>query len=112
MSKYTPGPWETHHASRAFGDEAKDIAITPTGEKRIIAEVFYRTGQTMYEPVEANARLIATAPELLKTCEAVEMWLITIQKGIESGKYDAPYQDTMLEEIRRVIKLAGGNTVE
>ena len=55
MSKHTPGPW------------TKDRNIIEDAEGQEIARVAYE--QSGY--VQANARLIAAAPELLKALKAI-----------------------------------------
>ena len=60
MTKHTPGPWRTHKRIKnvgIFGDKPGMSSIP-------IAEV---CGVAVYwEEVDANARLIAAAPELLR----------------------------------------------
>lgn len=63
MSKHTPGPWI--------------IVDTQRGDA-IVNALIDESGAAMYGPIvdggidtEANARLIAAAPELLAACEAV-----------------------------------------
>lgn len=67
----TPGPWETVASHARGGDERLDVGIvatlmdtvgTPTV---VIAEAFGRVGQDIYLDSAANARLIASAPDLL-----------------------------------------------
>lgn len=55
-NKHTPGPWTEH----TFADE-KFVEIRAGGGCRIVAHVFLDNGNR-----EANARLIAAAPELLE----------------------------------------------
>ncbi len=75
MSKYTPGPWRI---SRTSGME---IFIShdhdqPNRVPGYFAEVRRFTSDN--EQVEANARLIASAPELL---EALELVISTYEEG-------------------------------
>ena len=66
MSAHTPGPWKAYdsfqkgHASAAF-------YIRPIGSSRCVAHVKHSTIQ----PMKANARLIAAAPDLLAALEAI-----------------------------------------
>ena len=55
MSKHTPGPWQTTKAGYRCGD-----LVLPVSDARSICQV-----STAHAEHEANARLIAAAPELL-----------------------------------------------
>jgi hypothetical protein len=75
MSKpaFTPGPWRQHPASettivRYVGDRWEDVANTFQGETD------YREN---YARREADARLIAAAPDLLEAAKAVAKWVET-----------------------------------
>lgn len=72
MAGYTPGPWESRKAKFPVDGEY-DFAIGATvdGKRECIAEAFGRCSTTAFPPAEANARLIAAAPDLL---EALEAW--------------------------------------
>jgi hypothetical protein len=60
MSKHTPGPWK--YSYRGFSD---DFCIRiQTGNSKLIAFI-EGGGRKNHERMEANARLIAAAPELL-----------------------------------------------
>jgi len=64
---YTPGPWGTKRAGKG---PDRDVGITAPGCAGVIAECFeeFRArGDRHWHPgeAEANARLIAAAPELL-----------------------------------------------
>ena len=89
MSKHTPGPW------LARSDE---ISLTPdydiTGEdaKRLIACCYSASGTGHYAcpaEAEANARLIAAAPDLLNQCKWAAGYLGAIvgqhgQEGLDA----------------------------
>ena len=66
MSGHTPGPWMVEGPSKPTADTPMggDFAILDGGTN-IIAETFRTVGVDSYRPAEANARLIAAAPELL-----------------------------------------------
>ena len=65
MSNHTPGPW-TFNGRTVRGPHPKD----PEGRTRIVAEAIWDRG-TYVDDAEANARLIAAAPELLEALEAL-----------------------------------------
>lgn len=65
--KYTPGPWEIGKFwPSSKREELSECEITPVGEFAILAHV-YRPDRSK-EEAEANAHLIAAAPELLEAC--------------------------------------------
>jgi len=76
MNKHTPGPWKVDTQERSDGDA---IAVFPSIGGVCICEVVARSGEGRSNPIiqetaEANARLIAAAPELLealKGCAAM-----------------------------------------
>ena len=75
-SRHTPGPWEAFDAKTQDGE----VTIGIRGDGEFIATldvVAIGAGPYKLPPnAEANARLIAAAPELLEACKALlgEMW--------------------------------------
>lgn len=73
VAAHTPGPWETRRAVTPDNTGGYDWAITKDG--KVLAEAFenvgYATDGETYDkrPAQANARLIAAAPELLEALE-------------------------------------------
>jgi hypothetical protein len=61
---FTPGPWEARRAVKPDNVGGYDYAIIAPG-RAFIAEVFEVVAEGDVRPVEANARLIAAAPDLL-----------------------------------------------
>lgn len=75
MSEPTPGPWTILTvAGPVPADQRNDRAIMD-GDGQIIAEAFHRVGPDDWAPVEANARLIAAAPDLLAAAELAYKYL-------------------------------------
>lgn len=74
-TKYTPGPW-------LISDQGKPAtfvyALNPHGYNKFWTLVQGGgnsiTERTTDEELEANARLIAAAPELLEACAAIVAW--------------------------------------
>lgn len=68
---HTPGPWKV--SASALADNANDYAIYVMRDDRrqIIAEAFGRSDWQHTHPSDANARLIAAAPELLEACSTL-----------------------------------------
>jgi len=75
MSNFTPGPWEKK-GNTIFGNGRRicDLLILYDGD-----------WQPWAEEQEANARLIATAPELYEACKTVEGLL----NGLDSASLAA-----------------------
>lgn len=72
MSKSTPGPWRVHCDDRqrvCDRDPVKQIARTYVG-----------SGVREREEAEANAHLIAAAPELLAAVRSVVEWFDSLDK--------------------------------
>ena len=68
MAKHTPGLWEQSGCSVYIKDTAKPICLM--------------SGPAEQEEREANARLIAAAPELLEACEEmVELLRLQEENG-------------------------------
>ena len=68
-SKHTPGPWKTGGGS---GDEDRYV-IGPDGELIACVLPDNLDGWNLPHDYQANAHLIATAPELLKEAENIIM---------------------------------------
>ena len=68
---YTPGPWRVNESKISGKDNISDLTeiVGPqrNGSQRLIAKMY---GCALPEG-QANARLIAAAPELLEVCEAL-----------------------------------------
>lgn len=91
MSKHTPGPWT--------------YLRNPEGTRWIIdAGAFHAIAATAgYEPDnEANARLIAAAPEMLDALEAVWKYSLVIESSVRRG--DGPEQYAGVLEALRLVK--------
>lgn len=72
MVAHTPGPWTTARAATPTDGEF-DYAIGAMieGRKYCIAEAFGRVSNGIRTPAEANARLCASAPDLLDALEQI-----------------------------------------
>jgi len=65
MSKYTPGPWVTGNGKN--GTRAETSVYAEIGD--IYVKIAWCDATLGYPHCVANARLIATAPELLSVCK-------------------------------------------
>lgn len=70
--KHTPGPWEAEpDLLPRSGKRWKVTAATPKPPRRYTVTVVVNYDKTDETTAEADARLIAAAPELLAACEAM-----------------------------------------
>ena len=83
---FTPGPWQKSEGEIYRGNDP-------------ICDIIYYAG---HEVDEANARLIASAPELYEQCKLFERALVELQMQGETG---ADYE---LEKLREVLAKADG----
>lgn len=87
MSKHTPGPWELRESAAAG---RKVVASPRLGLIAILAE--HDVGEAEWIQDEANARLIAAAPDLLAACKALlpmaEDDLFQYGGGLHAGDSD------------------------
>ena len=92
-SKHTPGPWWIKGPSPGLPtnpcDDGGDYAIYANfddprfnGKPRIIAEVINKVDWGIEAPAEANAALIAAAPDLLAACEAANIAIRETYNGV------------------------------
>jgi hypothetical protein len=72
MSTHTPGPWVVRHFPTARGGTmaAWILDALPDQDGKVIANAIATAAGTN-EDMDANARLIAAAPDLLAACEAI-----------------------------------------
>lgn len=87
MSAHTPGPWKLSEEDTGMNDSG--TILDPYGHV-IVTDVYGRTD----DEAEANARLIAAAPDLLAAC-----------KLILAGEAD---DDTILNAVADAVAKAGG----
>lgn len=86
MSKHTPGPWRTHLCDGTLVIDSDGVPVaTTTGDYE---------SEDEYAVMEANARLIAVAPDMLAALKAVVEF---------SGAHGGPYA-----AARAAIKKATG----
>jgi hypothetical protein len=103
MGDYTPGPWfvmpedPPMRRSRLVMDQPN---LEPDGPGMALAYVWGRTD----EIAEANARLVAAAPELLAACKAILPFLVRAADFYGPESMLAEY----LAQHRAAIAKAGG----
>lgn len=93
MSKHTPGPWELYlvSAKQKDGTFIQDVGDSMGPAMRLV--------HTNNEEAQANARLIARAPELLETLKRVQYQL---EMGNQISKGDA-FHEKVKETISKAI---------
>lgn len=96
--KHTPGPWGIKKVGTSFQVEG----INHHGECRAICSLHYQNCCAVNSfPVEANARLIAAAPDLLEALKSIECQLGLCSNPVTSG-------DDFHKLIQKVIAKAEG----
>lgn len=74
MTQHTPGPWITEaqeRASRGDVDSGSDVIVVDARDGLPVADCSPEAGYPLTEQHEANARLIAAAPDMLALLERV-----------------------------------------
>jgi NTP pyrophosphatase (non-canonical NTP hydrolase) len=96
---HTPGPWKT---KSVFEGDNGWFAIISTNQDDILAlSAFMRTSQ---EEDDANACLIAIAPELLEACKAAGSALRSYQYGNDSPDLAKEIADHIYAVIAKADK--------
>lgn len=101
---HTPGPWhvnDTEAHGEACSYAAVIIGAESVGSPCVASLEFGGTIETDSATTKANARLIATAPELLEACEQAEYWLAEELRNPGQAKPKA-----ILKALRAVIAKA------
>jgi hypothetical protein len=95
MSKYTPGPWDLVPNGR----DSKRLTDCRYGEQRKSIGIVYAGN----DEEEANARLIAAAPEMLEALKRAEWALLDLCQRAGVADYPA------VEAIRAAVAKAEGS---
>lgn len=96
MAEHTPGPWQIKHAVDGSGD----VGITAAGLRNVLAECFFAfrdPGEREHGEAEANARLIAAAPDLLAALKL----LAADVEGYEAWQRPCHALDVAIEVIAK-----------
>ena len=97
MSDYTPGPWGTFEIQHDGDDPETRTGVCAFEGDYMLAEV----GFDRPNEAEANARLIASAPDLLKAAREAEQRLLDL--------FDGDAEDaTIIDALRAAIAKAEG----
>jgi multidrug efflux pump subunit AcrA (membrane-fusion protein) len=85
MSKHTPAPWNIFDDDR---NESKEIFVREGGLEKVIATLGIGFSEPFESQQQANAKLIAAAPELLAAAERSLNWLSSYPGGNATSAYD------------------------
>lgn len=97
---HTPGPWHPHRSESGF------VVVYSDGENRShVARLFDSTLGEEHGSIEANARLIASAPELLASL--IELESMVAEMLPKHGP--CGWGELALEQARGAIAKATGN---
>lgn len=95
-TKHTPGPWEDAEYPVVFAPYPKDsVAMVEVANCMLDRDIF--------DQWQANARLIAAAPELLEACKAVDEWLM---EGFADSDADDPVYNEAFRRALRTVRAA------
>ena len=102
MSKHTPGPWEIEEHYH-FGYRW----ISGPQHSQLAQVVWCMEDEDRSPECEANARLIAAAPDLLAACEAAFEWVNSLDEfGVLSRYMVCDGGDSLHKILRRAIRQA------
>ena len=102
-AKHTPGPWEVLVKERVG---APTVYIVRDRN----ADELIRLSDKYFSNADANARLIAAAPELLETCKAArQLWNDFLTKKESFADYASRAQQVQ-SMLADAIAKAGGRT--
>lgn len=107
-NKHTPGPW--YWKDGAIRAANRDFVLWPQNVMGALelnwADCLGACGKHSEDNAEANARLIAAAPELL---EALQRMLLEFDFLIEEGKLPDIRNDVIFDHARTAIAKATGH---
>ena len=98
MSKYTKGPWK-------IGDDIQQPEIC-TQDGKIRIAIIAISGFGVSEEHDANAQLIASAPELLEACKTIFSDAINHQHRFNNKMF--PNRADAIYKLERAITKAEG----
>lgn len=108
MSKHTPGPFRFDDSGPNSGNVVRGEIVGPKGQH--IADVLCSTpgdtGIKRASEVEANGRLLASAPDLLAACE--ELFKTMRQYDMDVEGDPPPMHREMMDRARAAIQKARG----
>src|SRR5690606_3860687 len=108
MSKHTPGPWKLKHVKNGhhifMGQATRTPWHYPSHCKIEYEHDVWPEDGEQYEEAEANARLIAAAPELLGVCKSALSFIEALRNN---GTINRTWSGE--ERLRQIIAKATAN---
>lgn len=95
MSNHTPGPWKKAKYKVSAASGALIAHTRPTGEGS--------------SDDEANARLIAAAPEMLDVLRRVDVSIVGCEANATSRKHWQEDMEAVKEMVRQTLRAADGD---
>ena len=106
-AKHTPGPWQISRDKRTIFAATEGAGVLIRGVEQTIPQIAHIIGNgfgaTLQEQ-EANARLIAAAPELLEAAKAA---LALFDKNHALSRFNWGTSGLRAEDIRELNELPG-----
>lgn len=109
---HTPGPWEIRRAlTPEDGEYNFGIGAAIDGRKHCIAEAFGRVDTNVTPNAQANARLIAAAPDIFKALETTINYAAGLEDECERLGNPAPKSphNVTLTKARDALAKAKGD---
>jgi len=107
MTKHTPGPWTCdaqHGTFYVFGHHSAMVADSQDGEESHLARIRGVGRNASMEEQEANARLIASAPDL---ADALENMLGAFNTPVRRVKLPSDFGDEACKSAEAALRKAG-----
>lgn len=100
-AKHTAGPWTLGDVVDDGPGKGADIGIDARNHKSLAMVVWRMEDEDRSQEKEANATLIAAAPELLECAEAIELGLCNGFKAAEILDENSPIRDALRAAIAK-----------
>lgn len=97
-NQHTPGPWKTYTSGKVVEVQASD-------GKPVISRSGFDESNTPLKVHEANARLIAAAPELLAMCRRLYAWVGRDPDGLGAKR---EHYDATIEQYHALLEKVNG----
>lgn len=99
-TQHTPGPWN-------WSDDGEGNKF---GRKGLEPCVLFGTVKSLVDVYDADARLIAAAPDLLAALQAVWEFFEPVYVSAMADDIERTAQDELIDTVRAVIAKATGET--
>lgn len=95
MSAHTPGPWEVRFGRRGSVNGSKPVITSMGGRAYIVSGIASGGTEPVGETIEANANLIAAAPDLLAALKGAKRLLSDLVLDGEGNDIFRAMQDAI-----------------